>query len=149
LRPAVLAPSMACSSGDCEHLQFLWRLCSQLLLCAVRSSAATSNPDPPLLCFIASTCSGESKDTIFETLSFPVSFWTRKIKLAWNVQAMCDANRDLHRRRARTTSWSSHLATLHSCEATICASPRDEHASPAGCPGPKPRVAHTHCYGSP
>jgi hypothetical protein len=46
-------------------------------------------------------------------------------------------------RHTHTTQWFSPLATLHSCEATSCDSPRDEHASPVGIPGPN-CVSHTH-----
>ena len=46
----------------------------------------------------------------------------------------------MHSRRALTTFWSDPLATLQSCEATNCAFPIEEHASPASFSGAK-RVA--------
>jgi len=45
----------------------------------------------------------------------------------------------------RTIQWFFPLATLHSCEVTSWDSPRDEHTSPVGFPGPN-RVAHTHTF---
>ena len=55
--------------------------------------------------------------------------------LGHNLLLPRDIDVSMPRRRAHATSCSSPLATLHSCEATSCTSPRDEHASPAGFPG--------------